>query len=243
MLINCMIVDDEDLATSHLCSYITRTSFLNLLSCHKNAADALMNIENKDLHLIFLDINMPGLNGIELAHLLKNKKGTPVSIIFTTGFEYFALDSYKVDALDYLVKPIRYEDFFRAAYKAKINVEKHDGQTQAVVKYSESDFIFLRVEYDLIKIYLRDILYFEGSKDYVKVFTASPDHCFKSQITMKELEERLPVNSFMRLHRSFIVSVDKITLISKKIVKIGGIFIPITRQYKESFKKFIDHWF
>ncbi|MDB5090710.1 MAG: ypdB 2 [Mucilaginibacter sp.] len=238
-----MIVDDEDLATSHLRSYISKVSFLNLLSCHKNAADALNSIENEDLQLVFLDINMPDVNGIELAHIIRNTKGANINIIFTTGFEHFALDSYKVDALDYLVKPIHYEDFIRAAYKAKTYIEKNSKQTATTIKYNETDFIFLRVEYELIKVYLKDILYFEGAKDYVKAYTANPKNCIKSLTTMKSLEEKLPINSFMRIHRSFIVSLDKITVISKSTVLIGKIFIPITGQYKEPFKKFIDQWF
>jgi two-component system response regulator LytT len=238
-----MIVDDEDAAILFLRSHIAQTPFLNLLSYHKNGVDALKGIEDKDLQLVFLDINMPNLSGIELARIIKNKKDTNIQIIFTTGFEHFALESYKVDALDYLVKPVQYEDFLKAAYKAKTNIEKDGKPVLTGTKYSETDFVFLRVEYELIKIYLKDILYFEGSKDYVKVYTANPDSCIKSLTTMKSLEERLPPSSFMRIHRSFIVSLDKISVISKSTVRIGKIFIPITGPYKESFRKFIDQWF
>lgn len=236
-----MIVDDEDVAVSHLRSYIAQTPFLHLLSSHNSAIGALKDIENKDLQLVFLDINMPGLNGIELARIIKNREDALIHIIFTTGFERFALEGYKVNALDYLIKPISYEEFITAAFKAKISIEKNS--PGATARYNENDFIFLRVEYELVKAYLKNILYFEGSKDYVKVYTENPHSCIRSLTTMKDLENKLPLNSFMRIHRSFIVSLDKINTISKGSVRIGSTFIPISGQYRESFKKFTDQWF
>jgi two-component system response regulator LytT len=239
-----MIVDDDDLALSYLRCLIDQTPFLNLISYHTNATDALTAIENDDLQLVFLDINMPDLSGIELARIINAKKGTAAPrIIFTSGFERYALDGYKVGAIDYLLKPIEYEDFITASYKAKAYIENDSKQVVTPADYAENDFIFLRVEYELVKIYLKNILYFEGFKDYVKVFVINADGYIKSLITMKNLELKLPAHSFMRIHRSFIVSIDKIDTITKKEIKINKITIPVSEQYKDAFKKFTDQWF
>ncbi|WPU91390.1 LytTR family DNA-binding domain-containing protein [Mucilaginibacter sabulilitoris] len=244
MPIDCMIVDDDEMVLSHLRSLVVQTPFLNLLSFHTNPADALIAIENNSLKLVFLDINMPGLSGIELARIINNRKGPEAPrIIFTTGFEHFALEGYKVNALDYLLKPIDYEAFIKAAYKAKADIESHVKQAPGATGYTENDFIFLRVEYELVKVYLKNILYFEGFKDYVKVYVANSDNYIKSLTTMKSLEEKLTANSFMRVHRSFIVSLDKIDTITKNTVRVGKTLIPVSDQYKESFKKFTDKWF
>ncbi|WP_183559740.1 LytR/AlgR family response regulator transcription factor [Mucilaginibacter sp. SP1R1] len=243
MSIDCMIVDDDEMVLSHLRSLVVQTPFLNLLSFHTNPADALIAIENENLKLVFLDINMPGINGIELAKIINNRKGgSAPRIIFTTGFERYAVDSYQVNALDYLLKPIEYEAFIKAVYKAKDDIEHHK-QLPGTIGYTENDFIFLRVEYELVKVYLKNILYFEGFKDYVKVYVTNNDGYIKSLTTMKSLEEKLAVSSFMRVHRSFIVSLDKIDTITKNTIKVGKTLIPVSEQYKEQFKKFIDKWF
>jgi len=243
MLIDCMIVDDDEMVLFPLRILVNNTSFLNLLSFYTDPAEALLAIESQNPKLVFLDINMPGLNGIELARIINERMGTDAPrIIFTTGFEHFAVEAYKVNALDYLLKPVEHDAFMKAVYKAKADIE-NNRQLQILADYTEHDFIFLRVEYELVKVYLKNILYIEGFKDYVKVYVTNTDGYIKSLTTMKNLEEKLKTGAFMRVHRSFIVSLDKIDSVTKSTIRFGKILIPVSEQYREPFRKFIDKWF
>jgi DNA-binding LytR/AlgR family response regulator len=243
MLINCIVVDDDEIAMSLTCDFIDKTPFLNLLSYYDNPLNALSALGNDDLQLVFLDVNMPGLNGIELAQIINGQKKTPrPHIIFISGYERYAIDGYKVNAIDYLLKPVEYEDFARAAFKAKVIIEDSSKRIKDT-NYIADDFLFLRVEYELIKVYLKNILYIEGFKDYVKIYSTNVSGYIKSLITMKNLEEKLPPHSFIRIHRSFIVSLDKIDSITANMIRIGKNTIPISPQYKENFKKHLDQWF
>lgn len=242
MMVSCMIIDDDPVVIEYLQDFALQTPFLNLISTHQNAADALKVLEDKNIQLIFLDIGMPGINGMEFAKLLNDTKGDQAPrIVFISGFDRFALEGYNVNALGYLLKPPAYEDFFKVAYKAKTYFENVPKQSAAGA-YHETDFIFLRVEHDLVRVYLKDILYVEGFKDYVKVYTTG-GNMIKALATMKSIEEKLPEGSFMRIHRSFIVSLDKIESIHNSTVKIGKAIIPVTAQFKDDFKKFTDKWF
>jgi DNA-binding LytR/AlgR family response regulator len=243
MRINCIVVDDDEIAMSLICDFINKTPFLNLLSYYNNPLNALSALGNNDPQLVFLDVNMPGLNGIELAQIINGQKKTPrPQIIFISGYERYAIDGYKVNAIDYLLKPVEYEDFAKAAFKAKAIIED-DSKKVKEASYAANDFLFLRVEYELIKIYLKNILYIEGFKDYVKIYLTDVNGFIKSLTTMKNLEEKLPSHSFIRIHRSFIVSLDKIDSITANMIRIGKTTIPISSQYKENFKKHVDQWF
>ncbi|RAJ35755.1 LytR/AlgR family response regulator transcription factor [Pedobacter cryoconitis] len=245
MPINCLVVDDDEMALSHLCDLINQTPFLNLVSRHNHPVAALNALENNDLQLVFLDVNMPGISGIELAKII-NTRGEEITprIILTSGYERFALDGYKVNAIDYLLKPVEYKDFINAAYQAKNIIEQTSNHKIAsTAGYNDNEFIFLRVEYELVKVYLKNILYIEGFKDYVKIYTTNADGYIKALTTMKKMEEKLSINSFIRIHRSFIVSLDKIDSFTATTIKINRAMIPVSSQYKESFKKFTDRWF
>jgi two-component system response regulator LytT len=243
MAINCIIVDDDEVAMSHLRDLVGKVDFLNLLSYYNRPTDALTALENEDVQLVFLDINMPDLSGIELARIINTRKnGAPPRIIFTSGFERYALEGYKVEAIDYLLKPVNYNEFINSVYKAKTLIE-HGSKLTNATDYTDNDFVFLRVEYELVKIYLKNILYIEGFKDYVKVFVTNNTSFIKSLTTMKNIEEKLPAQSFIRVHRSFIVSLDKIESITANTIKIGRAVIPVSNQYKDNFKKFTDQWF
>jgi two-component system response regulator LytT len=244
MNINCIIIDDDPLVQGYLEEFTTRIPFLNLISVHSTPADALHVLEAETVQLIFLDISMPDVSGIEFAKMLNDGHGESAPrIIFISGYERFALDGYKVNALDYLLKPPTYEDFFKAVYKAKTHFEALGKHAESAADYTEHDFIFLRVEHQLTRVYLKNILYIEGFKDYVKVYLAQNESYIKALTTMKSIEEKLPVNSFMRVHRSFIISLDKIDAINKNAVQIGKTLIPVTTQFKDDFKKFTDQWF
>ncbi|MDO3628559.1 LytTR family DNA-binding domain-containing protein [Mucilaginibacter sp. BT774] len=236
-------MDDDETAMSLTRDFINKTPFLNLLSFYNNPLNALSALGNDDLQLVFLDVNMPGLNGIELAQIINGQKKTHrPHIIFISGYERYAIDGYKVNAIDYLLKPVDYEDFARAAFKAKVIIEDASKRVKDT-NYIADDFLFLRVEYELIKVYLKNILYIEGFKDYVKIYSTNVNGYIKSLITMKNLEEKLPLHSFIRIHRSFIVSLDKIDSITTNMIRIGKTTIPISPQYKENFKKHVDQWF
>src|ERR1700733_1025218 len=241
MIINCIAVDDEPLALGLVTSFIGQTPFLNLVGKFSSAVEALKAVHSQKIDVIFLDIQMPDLNGIELARVLDNSKSDKPRIIFTTAYNQFALEGYKVDALDYLLKPFNYEEFLHAATKA-LNyaelVEKSNTPAPATATATlpaeeriEDEYLFLKVEYQLVRIALNDILYIEGLKDYVKVWLKSQEKPILSLTSLKSLEEKLPAKKFMRVHRSFIVSLDKINSITRNALQIGKVNITVGDQY------------
>lgn len=198
MKLKCIAVDDEPLALKMLCSFIEQTAFLSLEGKFENAIDALAHTHKNEVDLIFLDIQMPDLSGMELARVLEsNKSISSTRIIFTTAYNQFAVEGYKVDALDYLLKPFSYEEFLRAATKAYQFFENQ--QQAAVPETSKKDYIFLKVEYQLVKVMLRDILYLEGYKDYVKVHLVGKPSPLLSLTSLKNMEDILPETQFMRI--------------------------------------------
>ncbi len=235
-MIKCLLLDDDPSVVRYVRSYIENTPFLKLTGAYTASEQALTALQNEPVQLIFMDVNLPGISGIDMTKILMANKDMPDPlVILISGFDHFALEGYKINALDYLLKPIRYEDFFQVVLKAKKMLD--------AVPYLYDDYLFLRVEYELQKVYLRDILYLESFKDYVKVFTRNNSEPVKALTTLRGIEEKLPAASFVRIHRSFIVSLDKIDSISKTTVRIGKIVIPITPQYKDNLKDFISKWF
>lgn len=244
MTLNCIIIDDDPAMISSLRSYTEQISFLNLLGTYQQPLDGLAAVEAHNVHLLIMDIGMPGINGLELANILNNQQGDAAPrIIFVSGFERFALDGYRVNALDYLLKPVSYEDFLKSVYKAKHYFESVNKEAgSAASAYGPTDAIFLRVEYELIRVYLKDILYIESFKDYIKVYTTD-EKVYKALATMKCVVEKLPAHSFMRVHRSFMVSLDKIDAIHNNTIRIGKTMIPVTEQYRSHFKDFVQQWY
>lgn len=249
MILNCIAVDDEPLALGLVSSFIEQTPFLNLAGKFPSAVEALRAIHSQKIDVVFLDIQMPDLNGIELARVLDNSKANKPRIIFTTAYNQFALEGYRVDALDYLLKPFNYEEFLHAATKALSYAELLEKSnavqaSPAVVAEEriEDEYLFLKVEYQLVRLALNDILYIEGLKDYVKVWLQSAEKPVLSLTSLKSLEEKLPSKKFMRVHRSFIVSLDKINSITRNALQIGKINITVGDQYKEAFGQFLSKW-
>lgn len=252
MTLNCIAVDDEPLALGLVCAFIEQTPFLNLVGRFSSAVEALRAIHAQKIDVVFLDIQMPDLNGIELARVLDNSKANKPRIIFTTAYNQFALEGYRVDALDYLLKPFNYEEFLHAANKALAYgelLEKSNaaptaptGPAAAAEERIEDEYLFLKVEYQLVRIALNDILYIEGLKDYVKVWLKDVEKPVLSLTSLKSLEEKLPAKRFMRVHRSFIVSLDKINSITRNALQIGKVNITVGDQYKEGFSKFLSKW-
>jgi DNA-binding LytR/AlgR family response regulator len=246
MTLNCIAVDDEPLALGLVSKFIEQTAFLHLAGKYAGAVDALNAIHTQQIDLVFLDIQMPDLNGMELARVLGNATDRP-RIIFTTAYNQFALEGYKVDALDYLLKPFNYLEFLRAAQKALHYAEllnKSGTQPPLVNENEQADHncIFLKVEHQLVRIDLDDILYFEGLKDYVRVELRNTGKAILSLTSLKALEEKLPPKRFIRVHRSFIVSLDKITSMTKSSILVGKKLISIGDQYKDVFRQFTGKW-
>jgi DNA-binding LytR/AlgR family response regulator len=248
MILNCIAVDDEPLALGLVCAFIEQTPFLKLTGRYSSAVEALVGLQDQKVDLIFLDIQMPNLNGIELARVLDSRGANKPRIIFTTAYNQFALEGYKVDALDYLLKPFNYEEFLHAANKALNYAEllqrSANPAPAAATEESriEDDYLFLKIEYQLVRIALKDILYIEGLKDYVKIYLQSVEKPLLSLTSLKALEEKLPAKRFMRVHRSFIVSLDKINSITRNALQIGKINITVGDQYKEAFGVFLSKW-
>lgn len=241
MKLTCYVIDDEPLAVSLLESYVKKTPFLALEGTFNSAIHALTAISDHPVDILFLDIQMPELNGLEFSRIV----GGETRIIFTTAFERYAADSYKVNALDYLLKPISYPDFLTAANKAlqwfemtRKNTIQFDGT--AIPDKEEIESIFVKTEYKLIQIALNKILYIEGLKDYVKIYTEDDIHPILSLMSMKTMEEMLPSKNFIRVHRSYIVQAQKIKVIERNRIVFGKTYIPISDNYKPRFMEFLS---
>lgn len=241
MKLTCYVIDDEPLAVSLLESYVKKTPFLALEGTFNSAIHALTAISDHPVDILFLDIQMPELNGLEFSRIV----GGETRIIFTTAFERYAADSYKVNALDYLLKPISYPDFLTAANKAlqwfemtRKNTIQFDGI--AIPDKEEIESIFVKTEYKLIQIALNKILYIEGLKDYVKIYTEEDIHPILSLMSMKTMEEMLPSKNFIRVHRSYIVQAQKIKVIERNRIVFGKAYIPISDNYKPRFMEFLS---
>lgn len=243
IVLKCIAVDDEPLALRLVETFIEQTPFLQLACSCDNAVEAMSLIREQQPDIVFLDINMPNLTGMELARLLQEQPGPLPKIIFTTAYNHYAIEGYRVNAVDYLLKPFSYEEFLRAANKVLQMSEEASNQFHSVS--ADDEFIFLKVEYQWVRISLKDILYIESLKDYVKVHLEDSQKSLMSVmslISLKALEEKLPSSKFMRINRSFIVPLDKISSISKNSIFIGKTEITVGEQYKETFKTIVDKW-
>lgn len=245
MTLNCIAVDDEPLALGLVCKFIEQTPFLHLAGQYPSAVEALKALHAQKVDLIYLDIQMPDLSGMELARVIGKSPESP-RIIFTTAFEQFGLEGYKVDALDYLLKPFNYEEFLRTATKAHSYYElinrPNPAPNMVESEYLDEQFLFLKVEYQWVRIALDDILYIEGLKDYVKVHLKNVEKGLLSLTSLKVLEEKLSARKFMRVHRSFIVALDKITAMTKNTIQVGKKNIVVGDQYKNAFNQFVNKW-
>lgn len=232
MNINCIIIDDEPLAAELLESYAVKVPFLSVQGVFNSAAQAIKTIREKKIDLIFLDIQMPELSGLEFAKII----GQDTKIVFTTAFSQYAIDGYKVNALDYLLKPVSFEKFLETANKTMEWFSMQDRQSTM----KTDRFIFVKSEYKLQKVSFDDILYVEGVKDYVKFYFTDSSKNIMSLMNMKKVEEYLPAPEFMRIHRSYIVHMPKVDLIDRFRVVIGDQYLPISESYKEEVQKYIE---
>lgn len=236
MILKCAIVDDEPLALELLKSYVKKTPVLELNGAYSSAIEAMKMLPDNPIDLLFLDIQMPELNGLEFSHMVPED----TRIVFTTAFGQYALDGYKVNALDYLLKPIGYTDFLQSVNKAVQWFDRKRGTDNEPT--DKPDFIYVKSDYKLIQISLKDILYIEGLKDYVKIHLEGENRPILSLTSLKALEEKLPTDRFIRVHRSYIVQKQKIKVIDKARIVFGKEYIPVSESYKQELQNYInDH--
>lgn len=231
MTLNCAIIDDEPLAAGLLKSYALKTPFLNLTGTYGSAIEAMRHLRDEPVQLLFLDIQMPELSGIEFAKILP----PDTRIIFTTAFQQYAIEGYKVSALDYLMKPVSYDDFLRAANKAL----DWFSTVQRQQAYAKDRFMYVKSDYKLVRVALDDILYIEGLKDYVRIYLTDGQRIM-SLMSMKKLEDYLPRPEFLRTHRSYIVHMTHVTQVDRLRIVFGTEYIPISDSYKADVQQYFD---
>ena len=237
MSLRCCVIDDEPLASGLIASYIEKTPFMELIGEYSSPKDAISAILNNNVDVVFLDIQMPQLNGIEFAKIIP----PTTRIIFTTAYSTYAVDRLKVTALDYLLKPVSYEEFLAPANRALNGYDlTRRSQPNLADAAADSEYIIIKSEYKLVQIKVDDILYVEGLKDYVKIYLDGTDKSIMTLLSMKTLEQTLPQSRFMRVHRSFIVNLSKIRIIERNRILFGKVQIPISDSYKDAFSDFIS---
>ena len=232
MILSCAIIDDEPLAAELLASYVSKTPGLRLAGVYESAVTAMKELRERPVDLLFLDIQMPELSGLEFATLLPKD----TRIIFTTAFDRYAIDGYKVDAADYLLKPVSYDRFAASVNKVIEWFETNERRKTA----ARDRFVYVKSEYKLIRLDFDDILYIEGLKDYVKIYFEAPRKPVLSLVNMKRVEDCLPKPQFMRVHRSFVVNMAKVSMVDRGRIVVGDVFIPVSESYKNQVQEYLD---
>lgn len=233
--INCAVIDDEPLALELMELYINQTPFLNLVCCCSNSVELLQCLKTEKVDLVFMDIHMPDISGLELSKYVDD-----AMVIFVTAYNQYALESYKVNAVDYLLKPINYAEFLKAANKAlKLYELKHNAAVNSNHS-QDGGSIFIKSDYKLVQVNFNSILYIEGLKDYIKIYIDGESNPIVSLISMKSVEEALPKNTFLRVHRSYIVNMNKVTVVDRSRVLFGKVYIPVSDTYKDVFNSYIE---
>ena len=247
--LTCAIIDDEPLAVKLLESYAQKTSFLNLVATYGSAVEAMYALQTSPV-----DIQMPDLTGLDFARMIPSS----IHVVFTTAFREFAIDGYKVGAIDYLLKPIAYTDFLSAAQRVLTvvgrqaaeevvckpktvteNLPAEDDNTDAVLPVEDGMF-FVKSDYKYVRVSCQDILYIEGLKDYVKMHLASSQRAVVSLVSMRTLENTLPSTSFLRIHRSYIVNMKRVSMVDRNSVAIADFVLPISDSYKDAVQKYVS---
>jgi DNA-binding LytR/AlgR family response regulator len=229
-MINCLLVDDEPLAMEIIDGYLAKVSGFNVIAKCKNAMEAFDVLQKEKIDLMFLDIQMPQLNGIEFVKTLKN----PPKIIFTTAYRDYAIEGFELDAVDYLLKPISFGRFIKAINKIQRKPEiepVNSVESPSITSSNTEPFLYIKMDKRILKVYLDKIIYVESQKDYVRIVTEEKEVVTKQKISY--LEERLPKDKFLRIHRSYIVPTNRITAFSSTNVEIDDLELPIGRSYKQ----------
>jgi len=234
--LKCLAIDDESLALDLLEDNISKIPFLKLEKRCKNAMEALQVLQNEKIDLIFLDIQMPGLTGIQFLESLTHKP----MVIFVSAYQQYAIEGFNLDVIDYVLKPINFERFFKACNKAYDYFKSIHSYKENENK-TNKDYFFIHADYSLMKVMFDDILYVEGLKDYIKIHLTSQKHPIVCRMTMKSIEEKLPSDQFFRVHKSYIVSIKKMESIRNQKIKIGENHIPLSENFADQFMQAIGY--
>ena len=239
-MIRCMAIDDEPLALQQITAYIGKVPFLELAAQCQSALEAHRYLQNDTVDVIFCDINMPDLNGMDFIKALV----APPLVVFTTAYAEYAVEGFKVNAVDYLLKPFGLQDFMRAANRVRERLEGTTASAPApsapVTSDSDADTIFLKTDYRIVKVAISDIRYVEAMSEYLKVWIEGDTKPIITLLSMKKMEERLPQN-FMRIHRSYIINLTKILEVNKnRVIMDRDTYLPIGDMYKETFQNYLD---
>src|ERR1700759_3622830 len=239
-MIRCLVVDDEPLALHILEDYISKMPFLQLVKATTNPIEALQLVQDGSVDLVFLDVQMPELTGIQFLRIANGK----VKVILTTAYSQYALEGYELDVVDYLLKPIAFDRFYKSVQKVQQIISPSANPAPVIKEEAApqqdllSDFIFVKTEHKIQKVYLNDILFIEGLKDYISIFTTT-ERIITLQI-MKKMEEALPERRFIRVHKSYIVAINKIDSIERSRIFSGDKVIPVGDTYRDDFFKIVD---
>jgi DNA-binding LytR/AlgR family response regulator len=231
-MLRCIAVDDEPLALELLEDNISKVPYLQLEATCRNAMEAIKVLQEKPIDLIFLDIQMPGLTGLQFIQSMTEKP----MIILITAYEKYALDGFNLDVIDYLVKPVSLERFVKACNKARELHQLRSRPTETADK-KFSDYIFVNADYSLLKVVVDDIMWIEGLKDYIKIHLKSSSKPVITRMTMKAIEDMLPPSRFIRIHKSYIAAMSFITSVRKSSVMIGAVELPVSETYQEGLIK------
>ena len=233
-MIQCIAIDDEPLALQQITGYIRKTPFLALKAEFDSAIKAVSFLKENEIDLMFVDISMPDLSGLDFVKAQSN----PPKVIFTTAYSEHAVEGFKVNALDYLLKPIDYEAFLKSADRALEWFSLQDKKTARIE--SNDNFLFIKSEYKVLRINLSDIKFIEGMREYVRIYLTGQKPIM-TIVSMKKIEEFLPPDKFMRVHRSYIVNLEKITVIERnRIVFDNNTYIPVSGQYNQKFQEYLN---
>ncbi len=244
-MIRCLAIDDEPLALKQLASYIQKIPFLQLVGSCDSAIEARRIMEEEMVDAIFIDINMPDLNGMEFVKSLS----APPLVVFTTAYSEYAIDGFKVDAVDYLLKPFGLDDMKRAANKVKrqydlINAANGTAAAPAAIDDADDGILFLKTEHRVVRVDISHIRYIEGMSEYLRIHFDDGNRPLVVLLSMKKIEERLPRNSFMRVHRSYIINLSKIQEVNKnRVIMDADTYLPIGDLYREAFNAYLDSKF
>ncbi len=230
-MIKCIAIDDEPLALTQLTGYISRIPFLTLVASCRDAFEAIKVLSSEKVDLLFVDINMPDLNGLDFVRSLTER---PL-VVFTTAYSEYAVDGFKVEAVDYLLKPFSFQDLLQAADKVYKRLEQ---KTSGSGNFNDS--LFVKSDYRMTRIHLADIKYIESMSEYVRIYVEGEDKPLMPLLSMKRLEESLPPSQFMRVHRSYIVNLEKITEIARLRIILGDTYIPVGELYKDKFLEYVN---
>ncbi|MFN8356675.1 MAG: LytTR family DNA-binding domain-containing protein [Spirosomataceae bacterium] len=234
-MINCIAIDDEPLALRLLQDNISKVPYLQLIATCTDAFEAMQALSNQKIHLIFADIQLPGLSGLQLIDSLENRP----MVIFITAYKQYALEGFDLAVVDYLVKPVALERFFKACNRAKDLYDLRHVKTQASSTLPP-DYFFVQADYSQVKVVFQDISLIEGLGDYIKIYLKSTTRPLVVRTSIKSIENELPVGKFIRIHKSFLVAIAEITAIRKNSVFLGNKEFPIGETYRESIEKLVQ---